>query len=428
MKKVLKHFTLLLTLVLMLPLFSMKTEAAAATSMTVLIAPGKSVSLGMSTSKNALKKATWKSSKTSVATVNSYGVVKAKKKGSATITAKINGKTKSIKVIVAPTLQKATLNKKSLTLYIGQSYTLKGSLSPIGAKAVTSWKSSKKSVATVSSTGVVKAIKAGKTTITFTANNKKATCTVTVKKKAVKKYTMTGTLTNSTDGSILSRASLKFRKGYNNKSGSVYASTSSNSRGEYSVKLAEGNYTLQASRSGYATSYMNISCRKPSSTHSNRTDVSMSSKMKSSTWRVVLTWGETPRDLDSHLTGPSSNGNRFHVYYSNKLAYNSSGVQIANLDVDDTTSYGPETVTVFKVGSSGTYRYTIHDYTNRYSSYSTGLAYSGAKVNVYKGSKQVATFNVPKKAGTTWHVFDIVNGKLKKKNIMGYESVPSSIQ
>ena len=51
-------------------------------------------------------------------------------------------------------------------------------------------------------------------------------------------------------------------------------------------------------------------------------------------YRVILTWGSSPSDLDSHLEGPG-----YHVFYSNKTGKN------AELDVDDTTSYGPETVT-----------------------------------------------------------------------------------
>lgn len=69
------------------------------------------------------------------------------------------------------------LNKKNLTLSAGNSYTLKVK------KAVgkVKWKSSKKSVATVSSKGKVKAKKTGTAKITATVGRKKLTCRVKVK-------------------------------------------------------------------------------------------------------------------------------------------------------------------------------------------------------------------------------------------------------
>lgn len=72
------------------------------------------------------------------------------------------------------------LNKTKLTLEVGKSYTLKIS----GTKSKVTWSSSDKTIATVSSKGVVKAKKAGKATITAKVGSKKYKCTVTVKKAA----------------------------------------------------------------------------------------------------------------------------------------------------------------------------------------------------------------------------------------------------
>jgi hypothetical protein len=81
------------------------------------------------------------------------------------------------------------LNKTKATLYVGDTVKLK--LTGTG-KRVT-WSSSKKSVATVSSTGKVKAKKVGKVTITAKVSGKKYNCKVTVKeiKKADKKIIIT---------------------------------------------------------------------------------------------------------------------------------------------------------------------------------------------------------------------------------------------
>ena len=82
-------------------------------------------------------------------------------------------------------MTKITLNKTSLTLNRGKTFTLKATAGPASAnnKAV-KWTTSNKAVATVTSKGVVKGIKKGTATITAAATDgskKKVTCKVTVK-------------------------------------------------------------------------------------------------------------------------------------------------------------------------------------------------------------------------------------------------------
>ena len=92
---------------------------------------------------------------------------------------------------VAPTSVSLNVTKK--TLNVGQQFTLTATVNPSNAsnKSVT-WSSSNTSVATVSSTGVVKAVAKGTATITAkTSNGKKATCTITVEKKTVTYYSDT---------------------------------------------------------------------------------------------------------------------------------------------------------------------------------------------------------------------------------------------
>ncbi len=85
------------------------------------------------------------------------------------------------------TPKSAKLNKTSITLGVGQTYTLTATISPSNKVDVSTWSSSSKSVATVSSSGKITAKKAGTATITFkTSNGKKATCKVTVKKAPTK--------------------------------------------------------------------------------------------------------------------------------------------------------------------------------------------------------------------------------------------------
>ena len=130
---------------------------------------------------------TFTSSKPKVATVNSSGKITAKKAGTATITVKSeNGLKKTFKVkVVKKAISKIKL-KGSKTMKVKKKQKLKVTLSPnkkyISTKLV--WKSSNTKIATVSSSGQVKALKKGKVKITAIATDgsgKKATITINVK-------------------------------------------------------------------------------------------------------------------------------------------------------------------------------------------------------------------------------------------------------
>jgi hypothetical protein len=128
-------------------------------------------------------------------------------------------------------------------------------------------------------------------------------------------------------------------------------------------------------------------------------------------FRVVLTWGRNPADLDSHLTGPTSSS-RFHLYYVSR----SSGG--CGLDVDDTSSFGPETVTCPSTGTTGgtaltpgVYRYSVHHYSG------TGnIGTSGAIVRLEQGDGTTQYFFPPTTGWVTtgtnnvWTVFEITVG------------------
>ena len=68
-------------------------------------------------------------------------------------------------------------------------------------------------------------------------------------------------------------------------------------------------------------------------------------------------------DLDSHLVGPKKDGNgSFHIAYYDKT-YSEGDTKYADLDLDDTSSYGPETTTVYNMNETGTYSFYVHDFT-----------------------------------------------------------------
>ncbi len=146
------------------------------------------VTLEPTLSKGSVGKITWSSSKTSVATVSSKGVVTAKKAGKTTITAETyNGKTATCVVTVRPNAKKIKLSKSSMTLQKGKSAVLKVTYTPSDSREKILWKSSDTSVAKVSSKGKVTAVGAGTCTITAETKytHKKATCKVKIASKMI---------------------------------------------------------------------------------------------------------------------------------------------------------------------------------------------------------------------------------------------------
>lgn len=173
MKKLLRTL-IVLTLVLTVAVgFVPLEEASAATiklnKTKVTVYAGKTTTLKI---KGTSKKVTWKSSNKAVATVYK-GKVTAKKAGTATITAKVSGKSYKCKV----TVKKPYLNKKTSSLYVGKTTTLK-----LTGATVKSYTSKNTAVATVSKTGKVTAKKAGSAKIAVKdTKGRYYYCTVTVK-------------------------------------------------------------------------------------------------------------------------------------------------------------------------------------------------------------------------------------------------------
>lgn len=166
----------------MLPVSS--THASASLSFIILSKYKASLNIGdefylLALTSNG-KMPTWKSSNSKVASVNTYGLVTAKKAGSATITAKIKNAEATCQITVAKT--KINLNKTSLSMERNATFTLTATTSN---QSEVTWKSSRSSIATVDEKGTVTALKPGEVTITATADQSTATCKITVKQPTV---------------------------------------------------------------------------------------------------------------------------------------------------------------------------------------------------------------------------------------------------
>ena len=179
-----------------------------------------------------------------------------------------------------------------------------------------------------------------------------------------------------------------------------YVVTDSN--GYFYAVLPCGTYTAEITKDGFNTSFMNVSTSEQS-----RSNLLITPHLDENSYRIILTWGETPFDLDSHLLG-DYNGRSFEISYRDK-EYD----DIAMLDVDDTSSFGPETITLNYNELMGDCHYYVHDFTNSSADDSEELSYSRAKVIVYKGNNLAGEFSVsPGRVGTKWNVFSIIDGAL----------------
>ena len=257
--------------------------------------------------------------------------------------------------------------------------------------------------------------------------------------------TISGTIKNASDRSLIEGVSLSARRGLNVTSGTIAKTDNTSNTGTYSLSsMSAGWYTIETTKSGYITSTFHVyACGDQSGQ-----DTFISTTLDPGAMRIVLSW-KTTDDLDSHLTAPdnlSGQGHsnaaheQFHLYYppaSNKFYYatnnfSCSGCSVSQmsdkvtLDLDSfkgigtCNTCGPETTTISAV-RSGTYSYYVHNF-NEAGQNNLKLAASAASVKVYYNDT-VTTYNVPNSAADLWHVFDFDNSSgFTAINTMGSDS------
>lgn len=157
---------------MLIPAFQASAASVKLNKTKIVLVVGQTYNLKVSGTK---KTPQWSSSNKKIVSVTKKGVVKGLKKGTATITAKIGKKKYKCKVTVeAP---KLSSTKKTVTA--GTSFALKLN----GTKRTVKWYTSNKKIATVSSKGVVKTLRAGSVKITAKLGGKSYVCRLTVKAK-----------------------------------------------------------------------------------------------------------------------------------------------------------------------------------------------------------------------------------------------------
>ena len=183
MKKWLKYTYILIISILFIPIKVTANSITLHKSQTTL-GIGYSEILKYTTDEDIeINEIEWTSTDESVATVEN-GKVIALSEGTTIITAKVNGKNSTCKVTVVDNYTPVTsivLNKSNINMLVDDVATIKATLSPAEAtNQKVTWTSSNPSVATVDSSGNIKAISPGNATITASAASIEAKCEVVV--------------------------------------------------------------------------------------------------------------------------------------------------------------------------------------------------------------------------------------------------------
>ena len=233
---------------------------------------------------------------------------------------------------------------------------------------------------------------------------------------------ISGQVIDAVTGDFLSGATVSLHQPENGVTGALVVQTATDQYGGYLFPdLDPGDYILVAELAGYTPLQRSVALAADQALAHQ--DLVLSPALGTGERRIVLTWGEQPADLEAHLTAPNTGGCRHHCFYWDKT------IPGASLDVDDRDAYGPETITLSQL-QSGTYRYYVHDFSNRHSVSSSGLSTSGATVTVYSGDGQAPqVFAVPAGTGNVWHVFNLdgTSGTITPIHKMTHQDQPGSV-
>ena len=240
------------------------------------------------------------------------------------------------------------------------------------------------------------------------------------------KGSIEGRVTDAANGEAVPEGiTIRLYEGENNTWGTPIAETTTGENGQYKFEnVAPGYYTLQFVDLRKTEEALYVIASKGAIVEENATvtiNQIISKRIDDGQVRFVLHWADADKendtvasDLDSHLVGPGASGDeKFHVYfehenYSAADSDEESYEKYVDLDVDDTSYMGPETITIYK-NVNGIYHYYVHNFTDSsadsYYNHQTRLATSKPYVEVIRGNVRIAEFNLAETAqGNVWDV------------------------
>lgn len=219
-------------------------------------------------------------------------------------------------------------------------------------------------------------------------------------------YTLTGMVINAVTGEPTYGAQVSIWAG--SRAAGLPMMTASTASGSYTFTgLDVGTYTLEVEQSGYITEEFTVEI--VSGEVVTVEDLVVSPELDDGEVRIVLTWGAYPSDLDSYVFGTTDSGSSFRLFFGD-MNITIGGRQIASLDVDDMTGYGPETTTLYT--TNGVFDFVVSDFLT------TGtMATSGATVKIYMPGQSTPTVvNMSGSVVDDWYVCTIDHGELIIRN------------
>lgn len=196
----------------------------------------------------------------------------------------------------------------------------------------------------------------------------------------------------------------------------------SDTDGQFVVPVDHGRYTVYIGKKQYISDRFDVDVLLdfPSTVHAVLTKI-----IPPQDYRIVLTWGRYPVDVDAHLRGPHPGHQDFHIYWNRRTLIKGKKY----LDRDDTSFFGPETITIYGL-DPGIYRYTVHNYSGRHITGGDDLSRGNITVKIYNGDQLLKEYHMPPGTpGNYWKVFAIdgETGQIRDINQTGFESDPEKL-
>lgn len=216
---------------------------------------------------------------------------------------------------------------------------------------------------------------------------------------------VSGTVYNAINGAPIQNATIHSRTNWNNTDGQYCIGESvSDTSGYFVLPLGSlGNYTIEVEAPGYITGYFNVV--GVLDTVGVNQSIVLTPVLSDDEYRIILTWDDDPSDLDSHLTYDRGSGDLMYVFFGSRNGY-INGNLVASLDLDDTSGYGPETITLTlntsDLENGGCFTYFVRKFSGN-----EELRQSSAIVRLYSGNTLLETYYVPDSPGNNWYVFKI---------------------